>query len=209
MSENTQLKTRGRPKTVDRQRTIELAMTSYWQDGVEACSVNEICRLAQISKPGLYREFGGEDGLMAAVLSHYRDLVIVPLLEMLAAERPFAEMLHELLHWMTADRDTPAGCLFCKMRAASLRSRLGEATTQQLEAIRDEMRATYKQWYQRGLMQGEVNPVIAPDFAAHYIDTQLTMVLNLLAAGEEPEQVRAQAELAFAGLFNGSESAAC
>ncbi len=199
MVEKTQSKTRGRPKTLDRQRTIELAMERYWREGLEACSVNKICRNTQISKPGLYREFGGEDGLMEAVLSHYRELVVVPLLSMLNSERPFAEVLRELIDWMTEEHDTPSGCLFVKMRSAP--TRLGSATSKRVEMLRGEMRAAYKAWYQRGMEHHEVKEGIDPDLAAYFIETQFVTVLNLMAAGELPEQVRAQGILAFAGLL--------
>ena len=43
-------------------------MDSYWRDGVENVSLNELCRRAEVSKPGVYREFGGEEGLLDAVL---------------------------------------------------------------------------------------------------------------------------------------------
>ncbi len=201
MTETTQPKTRGRPKSLDRQRTIELAMESYWREGLEACSVNEICRLTQISKPGLYREFGGEDGLMEAVLSHYRERMVVPLLAMLSADRPFAETLRELIDWMTQTHETPSGCLFIKMRSTP--KRLGLTTTRLIKAIRSEMQSAYKAWYQRGLERHEVKTAIDPDLAAYFIETQLVTVLNLMAAGEPPEQVRAQALLAFAGLLAG------
>ena len=199
MAQTHKKKSRGRPKELDRQRTIKLAMESYWRDDLNAISVNEICRRAKISKPGLYREFGGEDGLMEAVLDHYRDVVVVPLLSMLSADRPFAEVLSELIFWMTQDHGTPAGCLFVKMR--SFPSRLGPATSARVEAIRDEMRGAYADWYQRALDRKEVNAKISPDFAAYYIDTQLTTVLVQVAAGAPPDLVRAQAQLAFAGLM--------
>lgn len=199
MTETTQTKTRGRPKTLDRQRTIELAMTRYWRDGLEACSLNEICSYTQISKPGLYREFGGEDGLMESVLGHYKELVIVPLLAKLSKERPYAEVLCEIIDWITEDHDTPSGCLFVKMR--SVPRRLGSATTKRIETIRCEMQAAYKAWYQRGLERHEVKAGIDPDLAAYYIDTQLVTVMNLMATGEPPEQVRAQALLAFEGVL--------
>ncbi|MFO7685479.1 MAG: TetR/AcrR family transcriptional regulator [Desulfobacterales bacterium] len=199
MAQTPQKKTCGRPKTLDRQHTIKLAMESYWRDGLNALSVNEICRRTKISKPGLYREFGGEDGLMEAVLDHYRELVVGPLLSMISANRPFAEVLNELVFWMTQDHGTPAGCLFVKMRSSP--SRLGPATSARVEAVRDEMRVAYKAWYQRALDRNEVNAKIPPDFAAYYLDTQLTTVLVQVAAGEPPGLVRAQAQLAFAGLL--------
>jgi len=192
-------KTRGRPKKLDRQGAIKLAMECYWRDDLNALSVNEICRRIKISKPGLYREFGGEDGLMEAVLDHYREVAVGPLLSIISADRPFAEVLGDLVSWMTRDHGTPAGCLFVKMRSSP--SRLGPATSARVEAIKDELREAYEAWYRRALDRNEVNAKVPPDFAAYYLDTQLTTVLALVAAGEPPGLIRAQARLAFESLL--------
>ena len=48
-------------------------MRHYWRDGVHA--FNEVCRRVSVSKPSIYREFGGEDGLVEAVLIYYRDVM--------------------------------------------------------------------------------------------------------------------------------------
>ena len=62
---------RGRPKTFDRDHVLDVAMHTYWQNGVDTVSVNEICKKAQVSKPGLYREFNNQEGLMIAALGCY------------------------------------------------------------------------------------------------------------------------------------------
>lgn len=68
---STGTRRRGRPKTFDRDPMIDVAMECYWREGTDGVSLNELYRRADVSKPGVYREFGGEDGLMAAVLEHY------------------------------------------------------------------------------------------------------------------------------------------
>ncbi|MFT4978971.1 MAG: AcrR family transcriptional regulator [Myxococcota bacterium] len=194
MTDDQQKRRRGRPKTFDRQRTIELAMDSYWREGVHSLSLNEVCRRARMSKPSLYREFGDEDGLMEAVLGHYRELIVVPVLEALVAELPFAELAEMLVAGMTADHGTPAGCLFTEMRLA--RSRLGPMSTTRVRAMEQERREAFEIWYRRALERGEVDASISPELAARYIDTQLATVLVQLGAGEPPEVVRQQARLA-------------
>ncbi|MBK7665416.1 MAG: TetR/AcrR family transcriptional regulator [Sterolibacteriaceae bacterium] len=174
-------------------------MTSYWCDGVREISLNEICRRAAVSKPGVYREFGSEDGLMKAVVEHYRTTVVVPLLEMLASDRPFAEVLDSLLGWMTEPSGRPAGCLLAEMRGAP--GRLGPATAVKVDAVAEEMRRAYEQWFRRGLAHGEVYPDVSPALAAHFLDTQLSTVLLQMGLGAEPSLVRAQAELAFRALI--------
>ena len=69
---------RGRPQTFDREKTLQTAVNSYWADGVEKVSINDICKRAGISKPGLYREFQSEDGLKSASLEAYRKIICVP-----------------------------------------------------------------------------------------------------------------------------------
>ena len=63
---------RGRPKKIDPNLTLEIAIQAYWSKGIDQMSINEICRLANVSKPSVYREFGNEDGLLAAVLAKYQ-----------------------------------------------------------------------------------------------------------------------------------------
>lgn len=192
-------KVRGRPKTLDRERTVETAMMCYWREGVYDLGLNEICRRTGISKPMLYREFGGEDGLMVAVLDQYRQETALPILALLATDRPFAEVLAEVVHAYTSDRVTPAGCLFTKMRSSP--ARLGPMTRARVAVLRDELHEAYAAWYERAQSRNEVNATVPAELAAHYLDTQLTTMLVQMAAGQAPDLVRAQAQLAFASLL--------
>jgi len=89
MSNKTTKAARGRPKTLDRDHVVDVAMQAYWKEGIDGMSLNEICRRCEISKPGFYREFGSEDGLMKAVILAYQDQVLVPVLQMLNIDAPF------------------------------------------------------------------------------------------------------------------------
>ncbi|MEL6614676.1 MAG: TetR/AcrR family transcriptional regulator [Bacteroidota bacterium] len=199
MSTEIPKRPRGRPRTFDRQHTVEIAMESYWREGLHALGLNELCRRAGISKPGLYREFGGEDGLMLAALDHYRSTVLSRLFEWLQSERPFEEVLHGLLVWYTSDRGLPAGCLFTNVRSAP--SRVGASTSDRVAEVLREVRDAYEAWYRRSQQRGEANETVDPALAAYLLDTQLTLVTTLMRAGEEPDRVRAQAKLALASLL--------
>ncbi len=198
MSQAPEKRGRGRPQTLDRQRTVEIAISSYWCDGVRNVSMNEICRRADVSKPGVYREFGSEDGLMEAAVEHYRATVIGPLLELLGSDLPFAEVIERLLRFATEPSGNPTGCLLADVRSAP--GRLGPGTTARVDTVTAELRQAYERWFRQAQAHGEVDSAISPDLATHFIDTQFTTVLMQMALGAEPHLVRAQAELAFTAL---------
>jgi TetR/AcrR family transcriptional regulator, copper-responsive repressor len=193
---------RGRPKTFDRARTLDVAIDSYWRDGVDAVSVNEICRRAKISKPGLYREFGDEDHLMDAALTRYSETVLGPVLATLSDDRPFRETLDSLIDFATREEtpDVPSGCLFAKMR--NFRSQLGPVTRAHVDQLREDAVAAYAAWLERRAHHGEIELPAPLEITAAYVDAQLTMMLTRSSAGEDPELVRAHAHLAFAVLTN-------
>lgn len=174
-------------------------MEVYWREGPASVGVNEICRRAGIAKPGLYREFGGEAGLKAAVLDHYWNAIIRPSFLALTAERPFAEVLDQTLAWLTSDRGLPPGCLFARMRTSV--SHLDPALSNQLESLREEMRGTYADWFARALGRDEGNPAISPTLAGYLLDTQLMTVQMQMVVGEPPTLVREQARLALVCLL--------
>ena len=194
-------KPRGRPRTLDRQRTVDVAMERYWRAGPQALSLNGVCRLAGVSKPGVYREFGGEDGLMQACLERYREVATLPVLELLCGERPFVEVLHDLIDRLTTPGDEPPGCLFTETRLA--RRSVGPATDAQVAAIRADMRRGFTEWYARARSRGEVDADITPEFAARYLESQLANVLLQMGAGEDAVMLRAQARLALGRLVAG------
>ena len=111
-------KSRGRPTTAKKHEAALLAMEIYWQEGIHKYPLNEICRRSKTSKPALYREFKSEDGLMAAALSHYRELVIAPMLSLRYLSLPFDKVFYQAIETLTSERDRPAGCLFTHMRLA-------------------------------------------------------------------------------------------
>ena len=174
-------------------------MESYWRDGVHALGLNEICRRTGIAKPVLYREFGGEDGLMTEALDKYWKEVGGALSELMSEERPFPVVLAELVRWFTEDRGKPVGCLFARMRSSP--SRLGPMTTKRVESVREELRSALEAWYERGKSRGQVNTAIASTLAATFLDTQLTTAVLQMMLGESPDVIRAQAALAFQGLM--------
>ncbi len=200
MTGDATTRARGRPKTFNRARTLDVAIDSYWRDGVDAVSVNEICRRAKISKPGLYREFGNEDQLMDAALTHYTETVLAPVLATLSDDRPFQETLDTLIDFATREEtpDAPSGCLFAKMR--SFRWRLGPVTGEHVDSLREHAVAAYAAWLEWRANEGEIELPAPVEITATYVDAQLTMMLTRISAGEDPSMVRAHARLAFAAL---------
>ncbi len=189
--------TRGRPKTLDRQKTLDDALRAYWQDGVNTVSLNEICRRADVSKPGLYREFGGEDGLMKAVLAHYQQHVLEEILQVLDADSSLRDTLDTLISIVTVNNnpEAPKGCLLVKMRDA--RFHLGEETRQQIEQAHQYQLATFTRWLEHLQQSGEFGTTMTAAFAATYVVTQLNQALTQIAQGEDSELVKAILKTAF------------
>jgi AcrR family transcriptional regulator len=189
----------GRPKTFDRDRVIDVAMESYWREGAAGVSLNEICRRAAVSKPGVYREFGGEDGLMDAVLERYAEIVLSPVFEQITHDRPFREVLTAMVEAITdVDRAGPGGCLLAKMQQSP--SCLGPVVRARVDALRESARAFYTDWVDHAKERGEIPLDIPTAVAAALLDIQTNTLLMQMALGEDPELLRAQAALAFVGL---------
>ncbi|MEM6301512.1 MAG: TetR/AcrR family transcriptional regulator [Pseudomonadota bacterium] len=191
---------RGRPKTFDRERAIEDAMRLLWQRGPGVLSVNELCGAVGIAKPSLYREFGGEDGLVATVLECYLQTRTLPLLDELTQDLPMARLVNGLANWLVTPSTDPAGCLLAKTR--STLDTLGPKTTAQVEKMKQTQRAKLTAWMQRAQNNGELAAGLDPTIAGRFVDTQLTTLLMLAAQGEPADLLKAQTTLAFSGLTN-------
>lgn len=201
MSKNIVKASRGRPKTLNRDHVVDMAMQAYWKEGIDAMSLNEICRRGEISKPGLYREFGSEDGLMKAVILAYQEQVLTRVLQMLNTDTPFRETLDDLVSFVTEvndNQEAAKGCLLVKMRES--RMRVGDATREQIDFAHKQALKAYEEWVERSKKKGEFTVNMSSQFASTYIDAQLSHALSQIARGEDNLMMKKILRLAFSVL---------
>lgn len=189
---------RGRPKTLPRERVLESALMSYWADGPTNVSVRDICLKTGASKPGVYREFGSDDGLKVAVLEAYRSTVLVPLYGILSKDQSFSEAIDALILFTTQDRQglgLPDGCLFVAMRAR--RDELGEGARKKVDQMRDETLENYKTWIDKAKSRNEFRSDSATDVAALYFDAQNGSAMRMQKEGVPNAAISEILSLAF------------
>ncbi|MGF1769219.1 TetR/AcrR family transcriptional regulator [Enterovibrio makurazakiensis] len=187
---------RGRPKTLNRDHILDVAMSAYWRQGAKGVSINEICKLAQVSKPGLYREFDNEDGLMKAALKVYLETLLLPMLKELGHKPVFKDVLDDLAEFAVEERcELPAGCMMVKMN--EVKHLLGESTQLALEQAHQQFLGFIEQRVEQARQVGEMPSTMSNQLAAVYIDAQLTAALAQRARGDAPEKVRDVLKLAF------------
>ncbi len=202
---NTQQKpaSRGRPKTLNRDHLIEIAKESFWVEGPTHVSVNEICKRAGVSKPGLYREFGNEDGLRQTVLKSYRDENLEPLYTILQSGGRFSEnveALIDLLRSSQLDSHNPKGCLLQDMTAS--RGQMGELTSDTIDMLRAETLDIYEDWIARAKENGEISTDMSNPAAAIFVDLQLASAMVLIKRQTSPDIVASFLKTAFSVFKN-------
>ena len=201
--------TRGRPKTLDRDQVLQAALMEYWSKGPTDVSISDICGLTGTSKPGVYREFGSDDGLKASVLETYHRLAILPLIDILEKDQSTIDAIDALISFMTQDRTNlgvPQGCLFVMMRAEA--QQLGPSTCAKLHEVRRQLLDAYEAWITCSKSRGDFAD-IPTDVTALFIDTQhggamrmqregvpndtvvsvLGTALRMLVLGEKPDVI--------------------
>ena len=185
------VKKKGRPKTIDLEKLKNIAMSNYWSDGPTNVSLNEICNKAKISKPGFYREFGGEDGLMKSALLLYKNSLIQQILDILNLEKTFDETLDLLVAFIIENKDKEQkenGCLLAKFRQS--RKKFGKKTQEQIDIILKERHLVFELWIKKAKSKGEFSLPLTSNFVANYIISQLDYAVSGLANGEKNKNIK-------------------
>ena len=180
---------RGRPKTLDRDQVLQEALMAYWSNGTKNVSISDICLATGASKPGVYREFGNDDGLKASALETYYILAVQPLINIFEKDQSMCEAIDASVDYMTQDRTElgiPQGCLFVNMRAQS--QQLGPLTRETLNAFRRSLLSAFAAWAERSKARGECTN-IPTDIAALYIDAQHGGAMRMQREGVPNETV--------------------
>jgi AcrR family transcriptional regulator len=189
---------RGRPKTLNRQAIIKIAMDNYWQKGLTA-SLNSISIQAGVAKPSLYREFENEDGLTLAALDQYAELSFGQLKEILNGPRTFEEKIRSIAKHFCSDVSYKNGCLFLKMR--SERIKVGPRTQARIKEIDSELLGVYRDFFRLGKENGEWSGGMSIIDAARYLTSQLELALTQRSRGVSPREVSKVLEVSLSFLI--------
>ncbi|WP_177228694.1 MULTISPECIES: TetR/AcrR family transcriptional regulator [Amycolatopsis] len=107
-------KTRGRPRSFDREAALDKAIRLFWRRGYEATSVRDLTEELGIGAPSLYSAFGDKQRLFAEALrvydAQYGGFIEAALAEEPTAERAAARVFAEAPGRYTR-RGLPKGCL--------------------------------------------------------------------------------------------------
>ena len=175
---------RGRPKTLERDHVLKTALMCYWSDSPTDVPIREICDKEGASKPGVYREFGSDDGLKEAVLDVYSEMVSARRFEILARNQTFDEVLEALITHTIQERRTlgvPDGCLLFAMRAR--RDEFGPLTRKKIDQLRENTLEKYRKWIDRAKSNEQFRRDIPTDLAALYFDAQTGSAMRLQKEG--------------------------
>lgn len=173
-------------------------MNAYWQDERAAVSVNAVCALAGVSKPSLYRDFGSEDGLTAAVLDHYAQTVLGSVEALISGPGSYSAKLDAMIGFASDAPEMEAGCLFAKMRAT--RSRFGPQTQAKIATIGADFLERYTRFFRHAAVSGEFKSGVSAELAAAYLQDQFGLAFAQRAAGKDPQTIRALLGLALSVL---------
>lgn len=185
---------RGRPRTMNNDDVLKVAMAAYWHADPADVSVNAITEMAGISKPSLYREFGSEDGLKLAVLDRYAQQVLSDMFVILHGGMGLQETLDALIDFASDDPRMETGCLFYKMRAG--KHRLGPLTRARVEEIDAAGQAAYAAFLQSALDVGEAIGGLPVAAGARYLGEQVALAITQRASGEDKTRIREMLTLA-------------
>ena len=200
--------TRGRPKTLDRDQVLQTALMAYWSKGPTNVSISDICGVTGASKPGVYREFGSDDGLKKSVLDTYHSLAVQPLIDILEKDQSTTDTIDALIGFMTQDHTAlgiPQGCLFVMMRAQS--QQLGPSTCEKLHQLRCDLLGAYEAWTERAKSRGEFAD-IPSDIAALFIDAQHGGAMRMQCEGVANDTIASVLETALGVLAAGERAGA-
>lgn len=107
-------KPRGRPKSFDEAKALDVAVELFWSHGYEGTSVSDLVKAMGVTPPSLYAAFGSKKELYFRALDKYAETDGFLLVEGFLAEndlkQAFARMMQDCAHLMVKDRDH-GGCM--------------------------------------------------------------------------------------------------
>ena len=196
---------KGRPKTFNKDRASKIAMETYWKEGLENVSLNEMCRKIGESKPSVYREYGGEEGLQLAALELYYKHRVEPVGQILFATEDIITNIKSTFNFLINDHfgeeEMGAACMYNIISLYPSKN-LSVICKNFIEKKDKESISFLKDGLKRALDKEELKKGINVDTYSAYIINQLWLIASLSNKNQLPKStLREMVDLIIAPLL--------
>ncbi|WP_286252470.1 TetR/AcrR family transcriptional regulator [Streptomyces graminofaciens] len=190
-------RSRGRPRSFDRETALEKALLAFWERGYEATSVSDLTRVMGIGAPSMYAAFGDKQALFQEVVlaygARYASFGDRALAEEPTACAAVARTLREAAVMYT-DPGHPHGCLYAQ-------AAVNCSTPEVAESLRERRNATIAAFESRiraGIAAGELPADTDAASLARHAGAVIQGMSQQARDGASRQELEALAELAMA-----------
>lgn len=188
-----------RPTEYDRTEIVDQALRAFWQRGVDGCSIQNLVDATGLKRQSLYNAFGDKDGLFAAVLERYQELINAEL-SVLDATDANLETLKQFfrISLQTQQQEGQGACLLVATAFGPYAAdpKINFAIT----AGADALRRCITSFITRRQSAGEIDPSINPAATSAYLYSVLNGLSALARTGGSPTDIETSLEFAFKSL---------
>jgi len=195
----------GRPKILDRENLINIAYQEYWTHGITNVTLTSIAKLANVSRPGIYKEFEDEDGLKSEVLKKYTYALKEHVLAQYKNSKDIRTLIYHLHSYIGFPQDrkifkeikntpifnapkNPNGCLYEK--AKIVKHLLNKKTIKEINNFENHRKIVFTNYINRMQKYGEMNKSLKPEDVYEYLAATLLMLQSLKNNGMIKEKIK-------------------
>jgi TetR/AcrR family transcriptional regulator, transcriptional repressor for nem operon len=195
-----------RPRTFDEDRAVDAAMRTFWANGYEATTTDDLCAATGLGRSSIYNTFTSKHELFRRALLRYVEMMTTIQLGILEDEgRSPVERLRDLFSAVidgevaTRRDGRSIGCLTVNT-TVELAGRDAEAA-EILDRDAERRAAALRILIAAGQRAGEIATAIDPESVARYLNAVIAGMRVAGQGGADRAALRSIADTALAGLI--------
>ena len=219
----------GRPKLLNREHVIDVAMSQYWQRGIDNVGMAEIARLSGFDRAGIYKEFGSEEGLVHEVINTYLGrnwFPRIPILDSVSSPAMSIKMIFDafandnvmknLTQYGVQDKAVKwpkpvgkaRGCFFYGLLISDSASAFTGASKHKLKEVNDSVHAYMREKFALAHQEGQLKDDVSVDEANEFYADQCLLMQLMRRRGYSKKRMIVSRDFALKSLFTESALAA-
>jgi AcrR family transcriptional regulator len=167
-------RSKGRPRTFDREVALNRALKVFWQRGYEPATMAELCAAMEINPPSLYAAFGNKAQLFMEAVQHYEDVYWNAAWQRMEdapdVHEAMADFFRDAARILTS-QEVPCGCMV--ILAATNVSPEAQKVNEALRALRQEGKDCFLARLKRAVKDGQLPPGTDVEALASTLNTML------------------------------------